>query len=147
VAEFGGRPARQWRVVPTYRLLKAAGTVMFAVIAIFSGLPSGDRGLMLLAGIAAIGLLVLTVRDVVAPVRLAADEDGVTVIRGFAGRWRIPWAEVRSIRLDERQRLGRTTRLVEIDTGERLHLLSSYDLGEQPEDVTEELRRLRSGAG
>jgi hypothetical protein len=147
VDELGGRPARQWRVPLAHPLVKAAGAAVFAAIAVFSAIPAGDRGLTLLAGIAAVGLLVLAARDVLAPVRLAADEGGVTVIRGFAGHRHIPWAQVRSIRLDERQRLGRTTRLVEIDTGERLHLLSSYDLGVPPEDVTEELRRLRSGAG
>jgi hypothetical protein len=147
VDESDGRTTRQWRVVPAYPLLKAAGAVMFAVMAVFSAMPSGDRGLMLLAGIAALGLLVFAARDVLAPVRLAADESGVTVIHGFAGRRRIPWAEVQEIRLGERQRLGRTTRLVEIDTGERLHLLSAYDLGAEPEDVAGELHALRLGTG
>jgi hypothetical protein len=147
VDEFGGPPARQWRVVPAHPLVKAAGAVLFAVIAMVSALSAaGDRGLALLAGVAAAGLLVFAARDVLAPVRLSADENGVTVIHGFTGHRHIPWAEVQSIRLGERQRLGRTTRLVEIDTGERLHLLSSYDLGAQPEDVTEELRHLRFGA-
>jgi hypothetical protein len=141
VDEFGERPARQWRVMPAHPLVKAAGAVFFAVMAVFSG----DPELALLAGVAAAGFLVLAARDVLAPVRLAADEGGVTVIRGFAGHRHIPWAEVQSIRLGERQRLGRTTRLVEIDTGERLHLLSSYDLGAPPEDVTDELRRFRLG--
>jgi hypothetical protein len=147
VDELGRRPNRQWRVVPAQPLVKAAGAVVFGVIAVLSGMPDGDRGLALLAAIAAAGFLVLAARDVLAPVRLAADEGGVTVIRGFVGHRHIPWGEVRSIRLDERQRLGRTTRLVEIDTGERLHLLSSYDLGAPPEEVTEELRQLRFGAG
>jgi hypothetical protein len=147
VDDLGGRPSRQWRVAPAHPLVKMAGAVLFTVITIFSGILAGDRGLVLLAGIAATGFLVLAARDVLAPVRLAADESGVTVIRGFAGRRHIPWAEVQSIRLGERQRLGRTTRLVEIDTGERLHLLSSYDLGAPPEDVAEELRHLRFSAG
>ncbi|MCW2918348.1 MAG: hypothetical protein JWN52_6416 [Actinomycetia bacterium] len=134
-------------MAPAHPLVKMAGAVLFTVITIFSGILAGDRGLVLLAGIAATGFLVLAARDVLAPVRLAADESGVTVIRGFAGRRHIPWAEVQSIRLGERQRLGRTTRLVEIDTGERLHLLSSYDLGAPPEDVAEELRHLRFSAG
>ncbi|MGI8332438.1 PH domain-containing protein [Actinomadura scrupuli] len=145
--EFGGPPARQWRVAPVYPLVKAAGAVVCAVIAVVSALSAAaDRQLVLLAGVAAAGLLVFAARDVLAPVHLSAGRGGLTVIRGFAGHRHIPWAEVQSIRLGERQRLGRTTRLVEIDTGERLHLLSSYDLGAQPEDVTEELRRLRFAA-
>jgi hypothetical protein len=147
VDDLDRRPARQWRVSPAHRLVKAVGAMAFGVITVFSAMPAGDRGLALLAGIATAVLLVLAVRDVLAPVRLAVDEDGLTVIRGFAGRLHIPWAQVRSIRLDERQRRGRSTRLVEIDTGEQLYLLSSYDLGAPAEDVTEELRNFQFRAG
>lgn len=122
-------------------MLKAVGAVVFAVVAI-----RGDLPLMLLGGLAAVVLAVLAVRDALSPVRLSADPEGITLIRGFAGRERLTWPEVEQIRLYDTRRLGRRNRMLEIDTGESLRLLSAHDLGAPAEDVERQLRELRSGA-
>jgi hypothetical protein len=84
-------------------------------------------------------------RDLVVPVRLAADATGVTVVTGFAGHRHLPWTAVERIRLDERRRLGVRAQLVEVDVGETLYLFSAYQLSAPCEDVVDELRRLRTG--
>jgi len=61
------------------------------------------------------------------------------VIRGFAGRRQIPWAEVEAIRVDQRSRLGLSSRLLEVDTGETVHLFSGRELGADPADVAASL--------
>jgi hypothetical protein len=116
--------------------------VLFVALALAR---SGDSALLVLAGIAALGCLGLAVRDLAAPVRLAADTEAVTVVTGFASKLTIPWPEVERLRVDVRHRLGRRTELLEIDTAEGLHLFSRYDLGVPPEEALEELRLIRSG--
>jgi hypothetical protein len=98
-----------------------------------------------IAALAAAGLAAFALRDVLAPVRLAADGQGVTVVTGFAGRRRIPWSEIERIRVDVRQRIGRKSELLEIDTGETLHLLSAAELGADLDDVVATLVTLRTG--
>ncbi|MDL4774399.1 MULTISPECIES: PH domain-containing protein [Thermomonosporaceae] len=134
-------PGRQWRVPPGHVALKCAAAVAVAGLA---ALSAHDRQLVLLAGVAAIGLAGLAVRDLLTPVRLAADGAGVTVMSGYAGHRRIPWADVEAIRVDERRRLLLHTRLLEIETVDDLHLLSAFDLGADVHDVAEELFRLRA---
>src|SRR5512132_3065719 len=105
----------RWRVDRRLALLKAVGVPVFALIAF--ALRDDLPGLVL-AVVAAVVLAVYAMRDVIAPVRLAADQDGVTVVTGFAGRRRIPWDEVERIRVDVRSRLGLRAELLEIDTGD-----------------------------
>jgi PH (Pleckstrin Homology) domain-containing protein len=135
-------PDRRWRVRPELPALKAAGAVLLAVTA---ALSADDVAFVLLALVAAAALAVLALRDVLAAVRLAADRDGVTVTAGFAGHRRIGWAEVERLRLYESRRYGLTARLLEIDTGNTVHLFSVHDLGVQPEEALEELRAIRFG--
>lgn len=134
---------RRWRVPAAPAVAKLAGAVLLAVIAASSG---ADREFLLLAGAAALALAAWGLRDVLAPVRLAADEEGVTVVRGYAGRRRIPWADVERVGVGEHRGLGRRTPILEIDTGEALHLFSRYDLGAPCEDVERELAALRGSA-
>src|SRR5262245_25439439 len=94
----------QWRVPGSHALLKGTAAALFVVLAV---VRSGDRTLLLLAGVAAVGCAVLAARDLLAPVRLAADATGVTVVTGFASRLEIPWAKVERLRLDVRHRYGR----------------------------------------
>jgi hypothetical protein len=96
--------------------------------------------------VAIAGLAALTVRDVLAPVRVAADAGGVTVVSGYAGHVRLPWGDVTAVRVDERRRLLLHSRLLEIETGDDLHLFSAYDLGADVQDVAAELERLRTSA-
>lgn len=134
-------PVLRWRVPPAHALLKGLGAALLMVTAIAR---SDDRGLLLLAGVAALGCAALAARDMLAPVRLAADAEGVTVVTGFASRHRIPWTGVEGLRVDVRQRFGRRSALLEIETGAGLHQFSRFDLGVPPEDALEELKRLKT---
>lgn len=106
----------------------------------------GDRVQLVLAGLAAAALVGWGLRDLVAPVRLAADPEGITVIQGFAGRRRLPWAAVEAITVDRRTRRGLTSETLEIDAGESLHLFGRYDLDAAPEEVAQVLRAARAAA-
>ena len=123
--------------------MKLAGAVLFAVVAATSG---AERGRLLLVGVAAVVLAAWGLRDVLAPVRLAADAEGVTVVTGYAGRRRIPWTDVERVGVGEHRSLGLRTPILEIDTGATLHLFSRHDLGAPPEDVERALTALRRSA-
>jgi hypothetical protein len=77
---------------------------------------------------------------------LAADDEGVTLVTGYAGRRHLPWQSVREIRVDERRRLLLQSRLLEIETDDDLFLFSAFDLGEDVRETAEELQRLRARA-
>lgn len=122
--------------------LKLAGTGVFALLALLFASEPDRAGLAL---IAAALLSVLALRDILAPVRLAADGDGLVVVTGFARRRRIPWSEIERVRVDERKRLGLRTEMLEVDTGTTLHLFSTYELGARCDEVADALRTLRTG--
>ncbi len=125
---------RLWRVPMQHVAAKAAATLVLAALAIALGLGGSAPG-ALLAAVAAVAAAGLTARDLLSPVRLTADETGLTIARGLTGRTHLPWPEITTIQVDVRPRLGLTTRLLEIDTGDRLYLLSAYDLGAPPDEV------------
>jgi hypothetical protein len=129
----------RYRVSPALPGLKAAGAVGIALLGLVFG---ADPVRLVLAGVMALGLLVWAARDLLAPVRLAADREGVTVVVGYAGRRRLPWAVVERVRVDTRPRFGISTATLEIDAGETLHLFSAYDLGAPPHEAAAELERL-----
>ena len=81
--------------------------------------------------------------ETLAPVRLAVDPDGLTVLRGFAGRHRLPWDAVEAIRLDRRSRRGITAETLEIDAGESLHLFGRRDLDAPLDEVAAALTEAR----
>jgi hypothetical protein len=124
--------------------------VKFVVAAIFVATPlvAGSSASGIVIGlIVAVGLAIYGLRDVLAPVRLAADADGVTVVSGFAGQRRLAWDDIERVRLDERSRYGGRQALLEIDVGETLHFFSRYDLGMPPTealDLVLEVRGARS---
>lgn len=82
-------------------------------------------------------------RDLVAPVRMAVDPDGITVIQGFAGHRRLPWSAVEKVTVDRHTRRGLTGEMLEIDAGESLHLFGRHDLGADPAEVAEALHEAR----
>jgi hypothetical protein len=131
-----------WRVDRRMTVLKAAGALVFVVAAVVLG---GDVAGTALALLVAAGLAAFAARDMLAPVRLAADARGVTVVSGFASRRHIPWSAVERVRVDVRQRLGRRSELLEIDTGETLHLFSTTELGTGCDEVAAALATLRTG--
>ncbi|MEU8271502.1 PH domain-containing protein [Sphaerisporangium sp. NPDC049002] len=136
------RQARQWRIRREFTAAKSAAAIAFGVVAV---VVSGDTRGMLLCAAAAVLLGGFAARDLIAPVRLAADTEGVTVVTGLARRERVPWSEVAYIRVAQNARYGLRWDLLEIETAETLHLFSSHELGASCIDAADELFRLRSG--
>ncbi|MQY09368.1 PH domain-containing protein [Actinomadura macrotermitis] len=133
--------AARWRVPPAQTALKCAAAAVFAVLAALSDEPGG----LLLAAVATLGSGGLALRDLLAPVRVAADPGAVTVVTGFAGHRTLTWPEVLDVGTDERRRFLSTTRLLEIRTDDDLYLFSAFDLGADVREVADELDRLRAG--
>lgn len=121
--------------------MKALAATAFLAVAL---LLSFDTTRLIVAAAAAILLAVSAARDVLVPVRLAADERGVTVTVGIAGHRFIPWQLVERLVVDQRRRLGIRNELVEIDTGSDLYLFTGFEVGADPNEVVAELRRLRA---
>lgn len=126
-----------WRVSTGLCALRMVGAALFGGVAL---LTAGDPVRATLAGMAALVLAGYALRDVLVPVRLRADAEGLTVARGFAGQQRLAWSEVDRVRVDRRKRLTGRSELLEIDDGESLRLLSTYDLGAPCPDVLTALR-------
>jgi hypothetical protein len=133
----------RWRVASTPTLLKFAGALLLAAVAVLSG---DERERLLLAGVGAVALGVYGLRDIVAPVRLSADAEGVTVVSGFVRRRRVPWREIERVGLGEHRSLGLRSEILEIDAGESLHLFSRYDLDAPCAEVAETLQEMREAA-
>jgi hypothetical protein len=132
---------RRWRVMPALPVLKFAGAILFGL----AGVAFDDDPLKLtLAALVAAAFTVWGARDVLVPIRVAADAAGVTVVAGFARRRRLPWSAVERVRVDTRPRLGLRTETLEIDAGDSLYLFSAYDLGAPPAEVAEALETLRT---
>ncbi|MBO0870119.1 MAG: PH domain-containing protein [Micromonosporaceae bacterium] len=137
----------RWRVDGRLVGLKATGLVIFVLAALVLLLASGDRLGGSLSVVAAVALAGYLVRDVAAPVRLAADPDGLTVVAGFIGRRRLAWSQVEQMRVERRRHLGLRNEFLEIDTSDSLHLFSSYDLGEPPDQALRTLLAIRQQSG
>jgi hypothetical protein len=56
----------------------------------------------------------------------------------------LDWSQIERVRVDDRQRFGLRSELLEIDTGEALYLFSTYDLDAPCADVAETLEALRT---
>ncbi len=141
-----GQPSQStelsWRVPNGMIAIKIVGLVGFILGAVL--LARDPAGVAITAAaVLVVGAYLL--RDLLAPVRLAADPSGVTAVTGFAGRRHIPWRDVERIRIDERRRLGARSALLEIDTGSSIYLFGTSDLGASPEEVADALRRFRTG--
>jgi hypothetical protein len=105
-----------------------------------------DAAGRVLVGTAALLVLLLAARDLMARPRLSAGPDGVEV-RSWTTRRHLPWPLLR-IRVRASRRLGVTSRALELDTAAGpddegvLVLLGRRDLGADPEDVARALRAL-----
>ena len=131
-----------WRIKPVLPVTKLLGAIAVVVLAL--AFVRRDPVQWALAGAVAAGLTIWALRDLVAPVRLAADADGVTVVVGYARRRRLGWAEIERVRLDRRDRLGVASELLEIDADDALFLFSMHDLGADPRDVLQTLDELHA---
>jgi hypothetical protein len=134
----------QWRVKPVLPVTKLMGTVAIVVLAV--AFAEHDPIRWAIALVVAVGLAVWGLRDLLAPVRLAADATGVTVTAGFARRRHLPWSAVERVRVDRRTHRGLRSETLELDAGDAIYLFSANDLGALPEDVVVTLADLRANA-
>jgi hypothetical protein len=130
---------QRWRVP---RKVPVGKLVVAAIVALLGLAGATEAWQLGVAAVAVAGLMAWAVRDLAAPVRLAADPTGVTVTTGFARRRRLPWSRVERVRVDARRR----SRVLEVDAGDTLYLFSRYDLGADLDEVASELDALRPAA-
>ncbi|MCX2929250.1 PH domain-containing protein [Mycobacterium sp. CVI_P3] len=115
--------------------LGVAGILM----AIFCVTVVTDPPGRILIGIAAAGLLVFAIGSWRARPRLAIAGEAL-VYRGWFRTQTLPRADITLIRITEFRRIGRKTRLLEIETGaDQLIVLSRWDLGVDPLPVLDAL--------
>jgi hypothetical protein len=131
----------QWRVKPGLPVVKLIGAAALpALVAVFA---RDDLSRWVLAGIAATGIVVWAIRDLVVPVRLAADAEGITVVTGFARRRHVSWQQIERVRVEKTSRRGRQSEVLEIDAGDAIYTFTETQLNAMPEDVAVELAGLR----
>ena len=122
---------------PTAGIIGAAGVgVLLAVgvVTLVTDLPG-----RILIGIAAIGLLTFAALSWRARPKLAIDSDAL-IYRGWVTTRRLTRSDISLIRITEFRRIGRTVRLLEIDTtDDRLLVLSRWDVGTDPLRVLDAL--------
>lgn len=134
----------QWRIKPVLPVTKLMGAV--AVIVLVAAFGGNDPVRWSIAAVVAVALALWALRDLLAPVRLAADTSGVTVVAGFARRRHLPWSAIERVRVDRRTHRGLRSETLELDAGDAIYLFSANDLGALPEDVVAVLSDLRSGS-
>ncbi|MDY7084083.1 MAG: PH domain-containing protein [Actinomycetota bacterium] len=131
----------QWRIKPVLPVSKLIGAVAVGVLAVaFAGI---DPVRWILAGVLVAALVLWVLRDLLRPVRLAADAEGVTVVTGFLGRRRLAWDQIERVRVDRRTHRGLRSEFLELDAGDAIYLFSANDLGDLPDDVAAALADLR----
>ncbi|GIG64296.1 hypothetical protein Pen01_05910 [Phytomonospora endophytica] len=133
---------RAWRVPRPIIAVKLAGTAAFALVALWF---SHDPSRLIVAALAALIVGAYAVRDLLSPVTLAVDAEGILIRRGFFGQRRILWGQIERIRVDSRRRLAGRSTLLEIDVGETIYFFSRYEIGAEPADVADELKAARAG--
>ena len=89
----------QWRIKPVLPVSKLIAAVAVAVAAV--AFADYDPVRWSLAAVLVLALLLWALRDVVRPVRLAADAEGVTVVTGFLGRRHLGWGQIERVRVEE----------------------------------------------
>lgn len=127
--------SRAWGPKPAAVLAVGAAGILMAVAAIAFTEDVPGR---LLSGVAASGLLIFTAGSWRARPRLAVAGDTL-VYRGWFRTRTLHPADIESIRITEFRRIGRKVRLLEIDTGEQLIVLTRWDLGTDPLTVLDGL--------
>lgn len=130
-----------WSVRAVETGIAALTGLVILLVAVFAD-PAGR----LLGGVAGVGLLILAGTDLAWRPRLAANGGGLSV-RTPGRTARLPWAQIAEVRVDERQRLGLTSRTLEIDAGDDLIVLGRRSLGTDPRDVAAVLDSLRPARG
>ncbi len=124
---------------------KTGGAVVLVLLTVASAFAWHDPRRTFVAGLAAAGVAVFALRDLLVPVRLAADPDGVIVAGGFGRRIRLPWSAIEAVRVDARSRHGVRSTQLEIDAGDSIHLFTLNDLSTPLDEVAATLAALRTG--
>jgi hypothetical protein len=136
----------QWSPKPGRTAVVGIGALVLGVAAVAFVADWPGR---ILLGIAATGLALDAVHDLVARPRLTAGPDGV-VVRTWSGARRLAWEGLRA-RVRTTRRLGMLTRTLEIDVDPALDdgmliVLGRRDLGAPLEDVARQLRAMNPAA-
>lgn len=127
---------REWQ--PTTAGIAGCGIAGLILATVGLTLVTDPPGRVLI-GAAGVGLLVFAVLSWRARPRLALTDDAL-VVRGWVRTHRLARPQIKLIRITEFQRIGRKTRLLEIDTvDDRLLVLSRWDLGTDPLTVLDAL--------
>jgi hypothetical protein len=109
------------------------------VLALAAATLATDRPGQVLAGVAALGLILFAGVSWLARPKLAITSDGL-LVRGWWRMQLLTRAVIKTIRITEFRRVGRKVRLLEIETtDDRLLVLSRWDLGVEPLDVLDAL--------
>ena len=143
----GTLPSVQWSPKPGRTAVVGIGALVIGVAAVAF---VDDWPGRILLGIAATGLALDAVHDLVARPRLTAGPDGV-VVRTWSGARRLAWEGLRA-RVRTTRRLGMLTRTLEIDVDPALDddgmlvVLGRRDLGAPLEDVARQLRAMNPAA-
>lgn len=122
---------------PTETAMAAAAGVILLGLGMVTASPGRFLGF-----VAGAGLLVLVGADMLVRPRLTAGPLGLT-IRTVTRNVHLPWPDVDSVRVDQRQRYGLRVRTLEIDAGNDLYLLGRRSLGVDPLDAAEAISTIR----
>jgi hypothetical protein len=128
-----------WRVDTRLTVGKWAGAAIFVLAA---AIGFRDPGQLIVVGVAAALLLTLGLRDLIAPVRLAAGPPGVTVVTGFAGRRSIVWDQIDHIKVDARRGMLLRSQVLELDAGDQLYFFSVNELSTPCDEVADTLQAM-----
>ncbi|MFB1293936.1 PH domain-containing protein [Mycobacterium sp. pW049] len=126
----------QWQPKTAAIVVAGIAAVLLAIgaVTLVTDVPG-----QILVGTAAVGLLVFAVMSWIARPKLAIFQDTLR----YRGWWQVRQltrADINRIRITEFRRIGRTVRLLEIDTtDDRLLVLSRWDLGVEPLHVLDAL--------
>lgn len=133
----------EWHVPRRATLLKFAIAAGLAALAL---LVAPQRAQVIIGLVAAVAVAGFAARDLIAPVRLRLDRDGLVAVRGYARRRRFPWPVIESVRVDSRPRLGIRVETVEIDAGDDILIFGAYDLGVPAGDAARTVDLFRARA-
>ena len=130
---------RIWGPSPVFvaiAVMILAGTIIWLI---FARSPEDQ----VFAGLLAIGALLATVAAVMMRSRLVASSTGLRVGTMF-GTKLVAWSQVHRIQITVRRHLGIGSEMLHLDLDEDgLFIFGRIDLGADPEEVADELRRIQ----
>lgn len=134
---------KTWGPKPGLLWIGLAAAVALGVAAWFFAAKADRPGALLLA-IGAIVATAATAYGAVVRTRLIASPEGIET-RTLTGAKRASWHDVQ-ISVHSTRRLGRDVKMLELEFGEHLVVYGWLDLGDHPDDVRDELQRIRAGS-